>query len=52
MLYHSLLINLIFEEIDAESAIEKCGKTLLTDEDNDNYWHSCPNHFIESRNFF
>ncbi len=23
-------------------------QTLLADEDNDNYWHSCPNHFIES----
>ena len=26
-------IDLVFEEIDSDSAIEKCGKTLLTDED-------------------
>ena len=26
-------IDLVFQEIDTESAIEKCGKTLLTDED-------------------
>ena len=31
-------INLVFEEIDAKSAIEKCGQTLLTDE-NESYFY-------------
>ena len=31
-------IDLIFEEIDSNSAIEKCGQTLLTDE-NESYFY-------------
>ena len=31
-------INLVFEEINSSSAVEKCGTTLLTDENESNFY--------------